>query len=148
MSEAVVTDVELQHAVVFLQETNIESTHAHKDTSSTKLFFSGTISLSLPNQTKLRCFYQGRRSGYESRGDGIHVNPERSFGGTNGEPPSEASQLRKGGPGALPRKISKTYMANGAIYVIPELYIVNIISLYCNKTCINYASFITIKSIG
>ena len=25
---------------------------------------------------------------------------------------------------------------------------VNIISLYCNKTCINYASFITIKSIG
>ena len=92
--------------------------------------------------------YQGRRSGYESGGDGIHVNPERSFGGTNGEPPSEASQLGKGGPGAVPRKMSKTYMANGAIYVIPELYIVNIISLYCNKTCINYASFITIKSIG
>ena len=68
-------------------------------------------------------FNQGRRSGYESGGgDGIHVNPERSFGGTNGEPPSEASQLRKGGPGA-PRKISKTYMANGAIYVIPELYL-------------------------
>ena len=66
---------------------------------------------------------QGRRSGYESGGDGIHVNPERSFGGTNGEPPSEASQLRKGGPGVLPRKISKTYMANGAIYVIPELYL-------------------------
>ena len=59
----------------------------------------------------------------------IHVNPERSFGGTNGEPPSEASQLRKGGPGVHPRKISKTYIANGAIYVIPELYIVNIISL-------------------
>ena len=38
-------------------------------------------------------------------GDRIHVNPERSFGGTNGEPPSEASQLRKGGPGVLPRKI-------------------------------------------
>ena len=35
-------------------------------------------------------------------------------------------------------------VANGAIYVIPELNIVNIISLYCNKTCINYASFITI----
>ena len=48
---------------------------------------------------------QGRRSGYESGGDGIHVNPERSFGGTNGEPPSEASQLWKGGPGVLPRKI-------------------------------------------
>ena len=48
---------------------------------------------------------------------------QRSFGGTNGEPPSEASQLRKGGPGVLPRKISKTYMANGAIYVIPELYL-------------------------
>ena len=65
----------------------------------------------------------GNISGYESGGDGIHVNPERSFGGTNGEPPIEASQLRKGGPGVLPRKISKTYMANGAIYVIPELYL-------------------------
>ena len=68
-------------------------------------------------------WYQGRRSGYESGGDGIHVKPERSFGGTNEEPPSEASQLRKGGPGALPRNFSKTYMANGAIYVIPELYL-------------------------
>ena len=53
----------------------------------------------------------------------IHVNPERSFGGTNEEPPSEASKLRKGGPGVLLRKISKTYIANGAIYVIPELYL-------------------------
>ena len=51
------------------------------------------------------CLTQGRRSGYESGGDGIHVNPERSFGGPNGEPPSEASQHRKGGPGVLPRKI-------------------------------------------
>ena len=57
------------------------------------------------------------------RGHSIHVNPERSFGGTNGEPPSEACQLRKGGPGVLPRQILKTYMANGAIYVIPELYL-------------------------
>ena len=65
---------------------------------------------------------QGRRSGFES-GGGDAVNPEISFGGTNGEPPSEASELRKGGPGVLPRKISKTYMANGAIYVIPELYL-------------------------
>ena len=32
----------------------------------------------------------------------IHVNPERSFRGTNGEPPSEASQLRKGGQGVSP----------------------------------------------
>ena len=70
-----------------------------------------------------RCHWQGRRSGYESGGDGIHVNPDRSFGGINGEPPSEASQLRKGGPGVLPLKISKTYMANGAIYVIPEIYL-------------------------
>ena len=35
----------------------------------------------------------------------IYVNPERSFGGTNGEPPSEESELRKGGPGVHPRKI-------------------------------------------
>ena len=53
----------------------------------------------------------------------IHVNPERSCGGTNGEPPSEASQLRKGGPGVVPRKILKTYIANGAIFVIPEHYL-------------------------
>ena len=33
------------------------------------------------------------------------------------EPTSE------GGPGVLPRKITKTYIANGAIYVIPELYL-------------------------
>ena len=33
------------------------------------------------------------------------------------EPTSE------GGPGVLPREISKTCMANGAIYVIPELYL-------------------------
>ena len=66
------------------------------------------------NKVYIRCGYvvqnvvihnQGRRSGYESGGDGIHVNPERSFGGTNGEPPSEASERRKGGPGVLPRKI-------------------------------------------
>ena len=71
--------------------------------------------------------HRGRSKGVDPDtkvgGDGIHVNPERSFGGTNGEPPSEASQLRKGGPGVLPRKISKTYMANGAIYIIPELYL-------------------------
>ena len=48
-------------------------------------------------------YAQGRRSGCESGGGGgIHVNPERSFGGTNGEPPSEASQLRKGGTGGPP----------------------------------------------
>ena len=43
----------------------------------------------------------------------IHVNPERSFRERNGDPPSEASQLRK---------FSQTYIANGAISVIPELY--------------------------
>ena len=51
--------------------------------------------------------------------DCIHVNPERSFGGTNEEPPNEATS--EGAPGVLPRKISKTYIDNGAIYVIPEL---------------------------
>ena len=29
----------------------------------------------------------------------------------------------EGGPGVVARKISKTYIANGAIYVIPELYL-------------------------
>ena len=37
----------------------------------------------------------------------IHLNPERSFGGTNGEPPSEASQLRKGARGYTPGKFQK-----------------------------------------
>ena len=31
--------------------------------------------------------------------------------------------LWKGGPGVLPRKFSKTCIANGAIWVIPELYV-------------------------
>ena len=52
----------------------------------------------------------------------IHVNPERSVRGTKVGPPSEASQLRKGVRGT-PRKLSKTYIANGAISVIPELYL-------------------------
>ena len=36
----------------------------------------------------------------------MYVNPERSFRGTNGEPPSEASQLWKGGP-VVPPEIAK-----------------------------------------
>ena len=52
-----------------------------------------------------------------------NMSTQREFLVGQTEPPSEASQLRKGGPGVLPRKFSKTYMANGAIYVIPELYL-------------------------
>ena len=37
----------------------------------------------------------------------MHVNPERSFRGTNGESPSEASQLRKGGSGGPPGNFQK-----------------------------------------
>ena len=52
----------------------------------------------------------------------IHVNPEKfsrdKRGGTErSEPASE------GGSGGTPRKFSKTYIANGAISVIPELYL-------------------------
>ena len=39
----------------------------------------------------------------------IHVNPERSSGGTNGEPPSEASQLLKGVRGSSPGKFQNLY---------------------------------------
>ena len=54
----------------------------------------------------------------------IHVNPERSFGGTNVKRgATERSERTSEGGWVLPRKISKTYMANGAIYVIPELYL-------------------------
>ena len=47
----------------------------------------------------------------------IHVNPERSFRGTNGGPSSEARRALEGGPGSgvLPRKFSETRIANGAI---------------------------------
>ena len=75
----------------------------------------------------------------------VHGKPETILWSINGEPPSEASEPRKGGAGVLRRKISKTYIANGAIYVIPELYLWILLAYnYCNKTCINYASFITI----
>ena len=49
--------------------------------------------------------YRPYEDGFE--GCGIHVNPERSFGGTNGEPPREASQLRKGRPGVSPGNFQK-----------------------------------------
>ena len=39
----------------------------------------------------------------------IYVNPEKSFRGTNGEPPSEASQLRKGGAGVPPEMFKNLY---------------------------------------
>ena len=63
------------------------------------------------------CAHLGRVFSGTNADRDIHVNPERSFGGTDREPPSEASQLRKGGPGVVPRIISKTYIANGAIYI-------------------------------
>ena len=53
------------------------------------------------------------------------VRRELDAGRVNLDPPMTCADwpVRKGGPGVLPRKISKTYMANGAIYVIPELYL-------------------------
>ena len=45
----------------------------------------------------------------------IHVNPERSFRGTNDGPSSKARRALKWGSGVLPRKFSKTCIANGAI---------------------------------
>ena len=74
-----------------------------------------------PSESESSCRPSSKGVDPDTKVGGTPVNPERSFEGTNGEPPSEASQLRKGGPGVLARKISRTYMANGAIYVIPEL---------------------------
>ena len=48
----------------------------------------------------------------------IHVNPERSFGGTNGEPPSEASQLRKGGRGVPPENFKNLHCKWGNLRYI------------------------------
>ena len=43
--------------------------------------------------------------------------------GQTGSHRAKRANFGRGGPEVLPRKISKTYMANGAIYVIPELYL-------------------------
>ena len=42
--------------------------------------------------------------------------------GQTGSHRAKRANFRRG-PGVLPRKFSKTYIANGAIYVIPELYL-------------------------
>ena len=60
---------------------------------------------------------------FPPRCDNPYMSTQRTFRGTNGEPPSEASQLRKGGPGVVPQKFSETYIANGAISVITGLYL-------------------------
>ena len=78
---------------------------------------------------------QSLRSSTHARlGLGIKgVDPDTKVGGTGymstqrevleGQTGSHRAKRAKGGAGVLPRKISKTYMANGAIYVIPELYL-------------------------
>ena len=48
--------------------------------------------------------------------------------------------LWKGGPGVLPRKFSKTCIANGAIWVIPELYL-SIQLAYIVIKCASKVSF-------
>ena len=99
---------------------------AMSEICASDLVFSHSHTLFRANGCKINCSLdvnKGVDPDTKVAGTPYMSNPERSFGGPNGEPPSEASQLRKGGPGVLPRKISKTYMANGAIYVIPELYL-------------------------
>ena len=71
------------------------------DILANKLYFYGV------GEERLRRAPPAKGVDPDSKVGGDAVNPERSFGGTNGEPPSEASQLRKGGPGVLPRKIKK-----------------------------------------
>ena len=48
--------------------------------------------------------------------------------------------LWKGGPGVLPRKFSKTCIANGAIWIIPELYL-SIQLAYMVIKCASKVSF-------
>ena len=43
--------------------------------------------------------------------------------GHTGSHRTKRANFGRGGPGVLLGKISKTYIANGAIYVIPELYL-------------------------
>ena len=64
------------------------------------------------------------------------VDPDTKVGGTaymstqrevlegqTGSHRAKRANFGRGVRGSPPRKISKTYMANGAIYVIPELYL-------------------------
>ena len=90
---------------------------------------------------------QGRRSGYESGGDGIHVNPERSFGGRTGSHRAKRANFGRGSGGPPPEHFKNLHCKWCNLRYSLAIF-VNIISLYCNKTCINYASFITIQSIG
>ena len=99
------SSIRLQHGNQVYMLLCVYMPYECRDNEGSYLENLGTLK-TIIDELDCTCIYQGRRSGYESGGgDGIHVNPERSFGGTSGEPPSEASQLRKGGPGVLPRKI-------------------------------------------
>ena len=64
-------------------------------------------------------------------------------GGGSGGPPPEISEMGfgRGGPGVLPRKLSKTCIANGAIWVIPELYF----SMQLAYIVIQFASKVSFK---
>ena len=65
--------------------------------------------------------------------------------GQTGSNRAKRAKFGRGGPGVLPRKIQKTYIANGAIYVIPELYLWILLAYIVIKRT-NYASFITIQA--
>ena len=55
---------------------------------------------------------------------GAYMSTQREvFEGQKTARRAKRGGLWKGGPGVLPRKFSKTCIANGAIWVIPELYL-------------------------
>ena len=53
------------------------------------------------------CVCQGRRSGYESGGDGIHVNPERILEGQTGSHRAKRANFGRGVRGSSPGKFQK-----------------------------------------
>ena len=66
----------------------------------------------------------------------IHVNPERSFRGTNGGPSSEAGRALEGESGGPPPEIFKNLYCKWCNLSYSSAIFVNTISLYCNKMCI------------
>ena len=64
--------------------------------------------------------------------DGIHVNPERSFRGTNDGPSSEARWALKGGSGGHPPEIFKNLYCKCCNLSYSWAIFVNTIRLYCN----------------
>ena len=87
---------------------------------------------------------QGRRSGYESGGGRHTCQPREKFWRDKRVATERSEPTSEGGSGGPSPENFKNLHGKWCNLRYSLAIFVNIISLYCNKTCINYASFITI----